>query len=199
MGLPKARHHESRCCDEVAEPKTEPARPAGVMVRLGGLTLIAILIVACGMLGPSPTAPSSVAPSPSQSPTLVLPSEVCIPETGPVAPAYAGDPCPGAFATIRAAVASYEFRIKRIYVEAGPFFCGALWPPVTLPLCSQPIPVAGMDMRAWVSFVGTPEVAAIALARPIPPFHDTIPVASPMAWTAHVLAFTIPPAGWRMP
>jgi hypothetical protein len=52
-------------------------------------------------------------------------------------------------------------------------------------------------MHGWVSFSGTDKVAAVALARDVS-LGGAIPSPVP-PWTARVVAFVVPPAGWSMP
>jgi hypothetical protein len=124
-------------------------------------------------------------------------SVVCIPERATVAPSLAGDLCPPAITATRAAVAG-RGTVARIYIEPGIFMCGDLWPGVGSPaVCFGPIVVPGMSMRGWVSFEGTTSVAAVSLRRAMN--ASTGVAVQPPAWTATVVAFTVPPAGWAMP
>ncbi len=149
---------------------------------------------------PSTSAPpvASPSPAPTQTPSpSASASVVCVPERATVAPALAGDLCPPAVAAVRAAVAGLG-TIARIYIGAGMFMCGNPWPGVGSPMvCAGPLIVPGMAMAGWVSFEGTASVAAVSLRRDMD--ASTGAAVRPPAWTATVVAFGIPPAGWVMP
>lgn len=154
-------------------------------------------------ISPSPSAapsPSASSPAPSVSLPTSTPAEtvICVPEKGPLPSALAGDPCPSAIAAVRAVVEPLGQSIARIYIEPGRFDCGVLWPGVgSPPLCFGPLILPGRTMHGWVSFSGTDKVAAVALARDVP-VGGAIPSPVP-PWTASLVAFIVPPAGWSIP
>lgn len=89
--------------------------------------------------------------------------------------------------------------IEWLVVEPGPFFCDVIWPGTASERpCYGPVVRPGQYMRAWVGFVGSDEVAAVALGRNLPP-DDDLQDASPIPWRATLLAIEVPPAGWSEP
>jgi hypothetical protein len=110
--------------------------------------------------------------------------------------AFEGDPCPAALVAVRALVAPLGYPISRIHLAPGPFFCDDLWPGVgTLQVCFGPIILPGPSRHGWVAFAGNARVAAVALVRPEPTYATS--TAGP--WSATLVAFAVPPAGWVWP
>ena len=107
------------------------------------------------------------------------------------------DPCPPAIAAVRAVIEPLGRPIARIVLQPQPFECGDLWPGVGSPaICFGPLVLPGTTMHGWVSFVGSPKVAAVSLR--LQPATGPSPVPSSM-WVATIAAFEVPPAGWVMP
>jgi hypothetical protein len=122
---------------------------------------------------------------------------ICVPETGPLPSGLAGDQCPSAIAAVRTVVEPLGEPIVRIYLQPG-LFCGGFWPGVgSPPVCYGVAVLPGSTMHGWVSFSGTDKVAALTLFRDVP-VSGVIPSPIP-PWTASVVAFIVPPAGWSMP
>lgn len=173
-------------------------------MRLGVRMVLAAAILAACAPTPSPSVtpsplvrPTTSAPSPAPSTSPPAETVTCRAETGPLPSGLAGDPCPSAVAAVRAVVEPLGTPIVRIYIEPGPFFCGDLWPGVgSPPVCFGPLVLPGTRMHGWVIFVGTDQVAAVALSRPLPGRTNASPVPS---WTATLQAFVVPPTGWVMP
>ena len=139
------------------------------------------------VLGRPPRAP----PTPTQPAETVL----CVPETLDSSSPFSGDPCPGALTAVQIAVQSTGLTIARIVLQPYGFSCGELWPGVGSPLiCYGPMVISGTAMHGWVSFAGSPRIAAIYLHRPNPEPGSSSPPDT--TWTATIEALAIPPSGW---
>jgi hypothetical protein len=53
-------------------------------------------------------------------------------------------------------------------------------------------------MHAWVSFTGSPKVAAVMVGRDLPS-EIVSPAPTSPPWTATLVRVEVPPAGWSMP
>jgi hypothetical protein len=182
---------------------------------------IAVLAVVVGrssleITDPSETGPASLLPTPR--PTLSTPSAVataalpsfaamatpdpsvrCRAEAGAFTGSLAQDPCPGAVAAVRDAVASVTVPIDRIVIEPGPFFCDEVWLGAGTPrVCAGPGVQPGQFMHAWVAFRGSSEVAAVMLGLDMPQ-NPNAPGATRPPWHATLVRLEVPPAGWVMP
>jgi hypothetical protein len=145
----------------------------------------------------SATAPAG-GPSDVGTPTPD-PSIRCTPETGAVTGSLAVDPCPGAVAAVRAAVASGNAPVDRMVIEPGPFFCDEVWLGVGTPrVCAGPGVQPGQYMHAWVAFRGSSKVAAVMLGLDMPE-NPNAPGATRPPWHATLVRLEVPPAGWVMP
>lgn len=188
--------------------------------RLCGVKLLAVLLfgallVGCGsptvtpssgptgILTGTPPPTSTTQPSSATlatSPSLAAELDTCLPATGTVPSGLQGDSCPSAIAAVRALVAPLGLPIAAIYLEPGPFPCGpTLWPVPGSPppVCLGAIIVPGTSMHGWVTFVGSPKVAAVSLHRSLPEKLATSAPTPP--WQASLSAFVVPPVGWEMP
>jgi hypothetical protein len=167
------------------------------------IALTALVAVLVSMLGgsdgtllPSPVPSPSAARPASPAPT---PAVTCSAEAGPLPPALATDPCPAAILAVEIAVAPVRLPIERIAIEPGPFYCDDLWPGAGSPrACYGPIVRPGQFMHGWASFVGSEEVAAVALGLDLPDDLDA-PGATRPPWNATLVTVEIPPSGWVMP
>lgn len=124
----------------------------------------------------------------------------CIPERAPLPSILSSDPCADGLDAVRVAVADVGFAIERVDLEAGPFYCGLVFPNGGSPNpCSQPymFPL-GQFMHAWATFTGTDKVAAVMLGLDLPERLDE-PGATRPPWVTTLVAFEIPPDGWVMP
>ena len=182
-----------------------------------GLAAIAVITTAV-VIGAStspqpptttPSAPSSAAASstpattPDTSPAVSTPQSSprvsCRAESGPLPSALSSDPCPTAILAVELAVASVRLPIERIAIEPGSFSCGVFWPGVqTSPACYPAMTRPGQFMQAWVSFVGSSEIAVVVLGLNLPADLDA-PGATRPPWQTTVLAVEVPPEGWVMP
>jgi hypothetical protein len=123
----------------------------------------------------------------------------CTQDSGPLPPALATDPCPDAVFAVELAVAPVRLPIERIVIEPGPFYCDVIWPGVGTPrVCAGVSVRPGQFMHAWASFVGSREVAAVALGLDLPDDINA-PGATRPPWNATLVAVETPPAGWVMP
>jgi hypothetical protein len=139
--------------------------------------------------------PRPLTPSPPATPPAE--TDVCVPEAGS-RPSAVADPCRPAIAAVRAVVAPLGLPIARIVLQPRPFGCGRdLWPGIGSPtICFGPMIISGTTMHGWVSFRGSPKVAAVLLR--LRGAADPSPAPSPR-WVATISAFQVPPAGWVMP
>jgi hypothetical protein len=162
-----------------------------------GVALAAVIAVACSpTVSPSPSA--TAGPLGTSSPSLTAIDVTCEPDATP-APALQGDPCPGATTAVELAVAPVRLPIERIAIEAGPFFCDVIWPGArSSPPCFGPAVIPGQYMHAWVSFIQSEKVAAVALGRNLPA-DLSVPATAPLPWNATLVTVEVPPAGWAMP
>ncbi len=141
-------------------------------------------------------------PSPVVSPVAVVESPpaidvTCMPDGA--APAYLGDPCPGATVAVELAVAPVRLPIVRAVILPGPFFCDVVWPGASnAPPCYGPMVQPGQFMHAWVAFTGSTKVAAVMLGRDLPPEVGS-PAPPPPPWTTTLVTVEVPPAGWAIP
>jgi hypothetical protein len=158
-----------------------------------------VLLLGDGWLAPGPTSPTSRTP-PATAPTPAPTAFVrCTRETEPLPSALATDPCPGAILAVELAVATVRLPIERLVIDPGPFYCDNLWPGVATPrACSGFVVRPGQFMHAWVSFVGSEEVAAVALGLDFPD-DLAAPGATRPPWNATLATVQVPPAGWVMP
>jgi hypothetical protein len=165
---------------------------------LGRRAGLGVLLLAACTATPTPS-PTAVIASPGPtvtgqpSPPAVSPDVACLPWGQPMPSALAGDPCPAALGAVRAAVAPLGGAIAQLRLEPGPFWCNAIWVP---PTCAMLVVISGLDLHGWVSFVGTSEVAAVTVSR-VPPARTA--GSTPGPWTAKVVEYRVPPAGWVMP
>lgn len=83
------------------------------------------------------------------------------------------------------AVARLGYPARRVAVGLFDFLCGGPFATGPRSCPAMPMPYGG---AAYVTFVGTPKVAAVTFTDP-----DDPPL------TATVLVFEVPPAGWTMP
>ena len=161
----------------------------------------------------SPSTPSSATaiatPAPARTTAQATTSVVSAPrsgarascraEIGPLPSALSSDPCPAAILAVELAVATVRLPIERIVVEPGSFSCGLYWPGAqTPPACYGAMTRPGQYMHAWVSFVGSSEVAVVVLGLNLPSDLDA-PGATRPPWQTTVLAVEVPPSGWVMP
>lgn len=138
------------------------------------------------------------APSPLPSPSVATVATTCVPD--PAVPSGSlSNPCPSAIAATLQAVSRYGLVPLRVSLAWGNFGCaGYIWPGAgTEPVCFGAFEVPGRDMHGWVSFAGSPKVAAVELRRDLPADGSAPP--SPPPWHATVIAFEVPPAGFAMP
>jgi len=121
----------------------------------------------------------------------------CAPD--PQAPALLGDPCPAATVAVELAVAPVRLPIANVVIEPGPFFCDDVWPGAgSQAPCYGPNVQPGQFMHAWVTFVGTQQVAAVMLGRDLPTEVGS-PAPTPPPWLATLVTVAVPPPGWSMP
>jgi hypothetical protein len=172
------------------------------------MTVVVGIVVSGLRPGGSPNAAESQDPSPGQSQgaiqSLIARSPAptasvrCSEELGPLAQGLTGVACPSAIVAVELAVAPVRLPIERIVVDAGPFYCGVLWPGVqTAPDCRGYAVLPGQFMHAWVSFTGSPKVGAVMLGLDLPP--AAVPGATRPPWSATLVTAEIPPDGWVMP
>ena len=84
-----------------------------------------------------------------------------------------------------------------IYVAAHGFQCNDVWPGVGPDVvCFGAVEFSGTRMHGWVTFAGTDKVAAVSISRQLPVDRGT---AAPGPWTAKLMTFEVPPAGWVLP
>lgn len=193
-------------------------QPWGGAYRLCGVKLLPVLLLGALLVGcgaptvtpssgptgtitgtPPPTATTQPSATPLMSPSPAAEFDTCLPDTGTEPSGLQGDPCPSAIAAVRALVAPLGLLIVAIYLEPGPFPCGpTLWPVPGSPppVCLGIVVVPGTSMHGWVSFVGSPKVAAVYLHRSLPEKSATSAPTPP--WQASLSAFVVPPAGWVM-
>jgi len=170
------------------------------------IALVALLGAACSPTNPQPS--TAVTASQTSSPGQTAPATsaaspaidiACTPTPAEVVPALRGDPCPGAISAVEGAVAPLPFTVSRIVIEPGPFYCDDVWPGTrSLPACYGVLVLPGQYMHAWAAFASSDKVAAVMLGRDIPSNLE-VPAASPLPWSATLVKFEIPPAGWSMP
>jgi hypothetical protein len=180
-----------------------------VNAQLRAVAIFVLLTPGLGSCAPPPMPTAAPSPVPTATPSPVPTGTpavtarpfavLCEPDLGTVAPALAGDPCPGAIAAVELAVAKVGHPIDRVVIEPGPFFCDVIWPNASAPpMCYGPLVVSGQFRHAWVSFDGSEEVAAVMLGRDLPPDLNA-PAAVPLPWSATLVRVEVPPAGWVMP
>jgi hypothetical protein len=159
--------------------------------------LISIAVApGCASPKPVPTTNLTTDPSPSATSAPAAPA-TCIrddrywprPSVPPV------DPCPFAIAATRAGLAGLGLPITQIHLEPDVFRCKEYWrgfPPPGMELCMGGAPILpGTAIHGWVTFVGSPKVAAVDLWR-----VGTKPSGP---WQVKLAAFAVPPAGWTIP
>ena len=147
----------------------------------------------------TPGPPTTAGPVPTSAAPLPTTTIRCRAEVGSLPPMLASDPCPDAEFAVAAAVAQVRLPAASTVIEPGPFYCDVIWPGVrSPPACYGPIVRPGQFMHAWVSFVGSDEVAAVMLGLDLPDDLDQ-PGATRPPWHATLVATEIPPAGWVMP
>ena len=179
--------------------------PRLATAAVAATALVVILVWLFGVRGltpvptltPAPFVPS--APPPAAATPAPTTTVSCAREPGPLPAALAGDPCPDAVLAVELAVAPARLPVRRIVIEPGPFYCDDLWPGVGTPrLCYGPLVRPGQFMHAWASFVGSGEIAAVALGLDLSDDLDA-PSATRPPWHATLVALQTPPAGWVMP
>jgi hypothetical protein len=174
-------------------------RTVYMTMKILAAVLLCALVAGCAAPVPSPTAalspqpvPSPTAslvpatPQPSSSPAIAL---TCLGlELGAQSPAQPFD-CQPEEAAVLLAVARLGFPVRSITIGLFDFRCGGPFP---TGVRSCPAMLAPTGGAAYVTFVGTPKVAAVifTVAPPQPPDP-------PLPTT--VVAFEVPPAGWSMP
>jgi hypothetical protein len=169
-------------------------------LRVAAVVGLLMPSLGCCMPGPSPsTVPLPPVPAATPGPTPQPIDVRCIPESGPMQSALAGDPCPGAITAVELAVAQVRLPIDRVVIEPGPFFCDVIWPTAGAPpACYGVLVVPGQFMHAWVGFQRSSEIAAVMLGRDLPRDLSS-PAAVPLPWAATLVRVEVPPAGWVMP
>lgn len=160
------------------------------------LTLLVALTLGVAACSPTTSPPSSIevlSATPSASGIDIS----CTPDSQ--APAYLGDPCPAVTVAVELAVAPVRLPIVRVVIEPGPFYCDDVWPGAGSEVpCYGPNVQPGQFMHAWVSFTGSPNVAAVMLGRNLPTEVGS-PAPTPPPWTATLVRTEVPPADWSMP
>jgi len=153
--------------------------------------LLCVLVSGCTTPLPptkvaSPTPQGTVAPiatpSPAPSPTI---SFTCYQDPPPTqgSPAFLPSSyCPAEEVAVQTAVADLVYPIQMIAIAPTVFPCGVPWP------AGDPACPPFFELAAFVSFVGTSEVAALTIA--LVPNGPVV---------AKRVALQVPPAGWSMP
>jgi len=169
---------------------------------MNALAAALLCAVLAGCAAPLPSATTTAAPTASATPTP-QPSLAarCVP--WPLTSSVPDDPCPTAIVAADDVVAPLGLPIARLTMAPGYFGCGDPWltPGSPAPGCPVDVTPPGQWMHGWVSFVGSPKVAAVLLGRPLPiaPGPSGTLSPSPAPWQATVRAFDVPPAGWAFP
>lgn len=110
-----------------------------------------------------------------------------------------GPACPMAILAVELAVAPVRLPIDRMVIEPGPFFCDVLWPGVQTPRpCRGAAVMPGQFMHAWVSFIGSADVAVVILGLDLPE-EFRVPGRTRPPWSTTLVTVEIPPDGWVMP
>jgi hypothetical protein len=163
-----------------------------------GRLVLTVVLLGCSTTPPTPPSATPGTPDEAASATASAPEVRCTPDPDVTAPALR-DPCPAAIEAVRTSVVVAGLPIEWLVVEPGPFFCDVIWSGAASERpCYGPAVRPGQYMRAWVGFVGSDEVGAVALGRNLPP-DDELQDASPIPWHATLLAVEVPPAGWSEP
>ena len=199
-------------------PGSGPRFSIGIAALAVALTAVIAIAIGASMLRPAATPGTS----PTPGPTLATPSGAtasvdpalasatnapsgpvasidCRPDPGPVPSYLSNDPCPSAIVAVELAVATVRLPIERMVIEAGPLYCNVIWEGLgSPPICYEPFSRAGQFRHAYVSFVGSTEVAVVMLGLDMPA-DDNDPFATRPPWKATLVTVAVPPAGWVMP
>lgn len=160
-----------------------------------GLAAGLLCLVLVGCASPNVTSSPTLATTPPPAPTST-------PASSPIAithaaitcplvkslPSASANYCPAEEAAIYAAVAYVDDAVASMTILGSGFICGQ---PFFDGLC----PVfAGFPTGAYVTFIGTANVAALLLSPQI-----SLALQPNTSFSASVVAFQVPPAGWGTP
>ena len=156
--------------------------------------LLTLLVVACAAPTVTRTPLASTTPSaptpPPSSPVAITHVAITCADPATSNPAHESlvtvDYCPAEEGAIYAAVAALDHAVASMTILPGGFGC-----PPFMEMC--PAVVIGQP-AAYVTFTGTAQVAAVTLTPELSiASHPTT------SFTAVVVAFEVPPAGWTAP